>query len=98
MPFNSSLNDVVLFEIPGPSGATELLAELSSKRLAWLERGEDVTVVGVLLNPNDDDLACLLRAVEKWVEQRGLLAIRFEVDGGTYVLQPSFTASANTAA
>lgn len=98
MPFNSSLNDVVLFEIPGQSGATELLAELSSKRLAWLERGEDVAVVGVLLNPNDDDLACLLRAVEKWVEERGLLAIRFEVDGGTYVLQPSFTASANTAA
>jgi hypothetical protein len=98
VPFNSSLNDVVLFEIPGQSGATELLAELSSKRLAWLERAEDVAVVGVLLNPNDDDLACLLRAVEKWVEERGLLAIRFEVDGGTYVLQPSFTASANTAA
>jgi hypothetical protein len=97
VPFNSSLNDIVLFEIPGQSGA-ELLAELSSTRLAWMERGDDVTVIGVLLNPNDDDLACLLRAVEKWVEQRGLLAIRFEVDGGTYVLQPSFTASANTAA
>ena len=98
MPFNSSLNEIVLFEIPAQSGATELLAEVSSSRLAWMERGDDVSVVGVLLNPNDDDLACLLRAVERWVEQRGLLAIRFEVDGGTYVLQPSFTASANTAA
>ena len=98
MPFNSSLNDIVLFEVPGQSRATELLAEVSSSRLAWMEQGDDVSVVGVVLNPNDDDLACLLRAVEKWVEQRGLLAIRFEVDGGTYVLQPSFTASANTAA
>jgi hypothetical protein len=98
VPFNSSLNDIVLFEIPGQSGATELLAELSSSRLAWMERGDDVSVVGVLLNPNDDDLACLLRGVEQWVERRGLLAIRFEVDGATYILQPSFTANANTAA
>jgi hypothetical protein len=98
VPFNSSLNDIVLFEIPGRSGATELLAELSSSRLAWLEQGDDVSVVGVLLNPNDDDLACLLRGVEKWVEHRGLLAIRFEVDGETYVLQPSFAANASTAA
>ena len=98
MPFNSSLNDIVLFEVPGQSRATELLAELSSSRLAWMEQGDDVSVVGVVLNPNDDDLACLLRSVEKWVEQRRLLAIRFEVDGATYVLQPSFTANANTAA
>ena len=98
MPFNSSLNDIVLFEVPGQSRATELLAEVSSSRLAWMEQGDDVSVVGVLLNPNDDDLACLLRSVEKWVEQRRLLAIRFEVDGATYVLQPSFTANANTAA
>jgi len=88
----------VLFEVPGKSRATELLAEVSSSRLAWMEQGDDVSVVGVLLNPNDDDLACLLRSVEKWVEQRRLLAVRFEVDGATYVLQPSFTANANTAA
>ena len=98
MPFNSSLNDIVLFEVPGQSRATELLAEVSSSRLAWMEQGDDVSVVGVVLNPNDDDLACLLRSVEKWVEQRRLLAVRFEVDGATYVLQPSFTANANTAA
>jgi hypothetical protein len=98
VPVNSSLNDIVLFEIPGESGAALLLAELSSTRLAWLERGDDGAVVGVLLNPNDDDLACLLRAVEKWVERQGLLAIRFELDGATYVLQPAFAAKADTAA
>jgi len=39
-----------------------------------------------------------LRSVETWVEQQGLLAIRFEVDGRTYVLQPTLTARAHTAA
>jgi hypothetical protein len=92
------LNDIVLFELPARSGATQLLAELSSSRLAWMERGDDVAVVGVLLNPDDGDLAYLLRTVETWVEQRGLLAIRFEVDGRTYVLQPTLTAQTQTAA
>jgi hypothetical protein len=98
MPVDSSLNEIVLFEVPARSGATQLLAELSSSRLAWLERGDVVSVVGVLLNPDDGDLACLLRSVETWVERRGLLAIRFEVDGRTYVLQPALTAQAHTAA
>lgn len=94
----TSLNEIVLFELPGRSGATQLLAEVSSSHLAWLERGDHVAVVGVLLNPDDGDLACLLRSVETWVEQQGLLAIRFEVDGRTYVLQPALTAQAHTAA
>jgi hypothetical protein len=94
----TSLNEIVLFELPGRSGATQLLAELSSSHLAWMERGDDVAVVGVLLNPDDSDLACLLRSVETWVVQHGLLAIRFEVDGRTYVLQPTLTPRVNTAA
>jgi hypothetical protein len=98
VPLNSSLNDIVLFEVPSESGASLLRAELSSTRLAWLEDGDDLSVVGALLNPNDDDLACLLRTVEKWIEQHGLLAIRFEVDGATYVLQPALAATADTAA
>jgi hypothetical protein len=98
MPVDASLNDIVLFELPARSGATQLLAELSSSHLAWMERGEDVAVVGVLLNPDDGDLAYLLRTVETWVEQRGLLAIRFEVDGRTYVLQPTLTPQTQTAA
>ena len=89
----------MLFEFPTRSGATQLLAELSSSHLAWMERGDDVAVVGVLLNADDGDLARLLRQrreVDR--EQRGLLAIRFEVDGRTYVLQPTLTARVHTAA
>ena len=95
----NSLNEIVLFEVPARSGATQLLAELSTSRLAWMERGDDVSVIGVLLNPDEDDLARLLREVETWVGQRGLLALRFEVDGRTYVLQPPvLTERAHTAA
>jgi hypothetical protein len=93
-----SLNEIVLFEVPARSGATQLLAELATSRLAWMERGDDVSVVGVLLNPDQDDLAHLLRSVEAWVEKRGLLEVRFEVDGRTYVLQPVFAEQAHTAA
>ena len=64
MPDHRSLNDIVLFEVPTRSGATGLLAELSSSHLAWMERGDEVAVVGVLLNGDDGDLACLLRGVE----------------------------------
>jgi hypothetical protein len=55
-------------------------------------------VVGVLLNPDEDDLAHLLREVEAWVGKRGLLAVRFEVDGRTYVLHPVLAEQAHTAA
>ncbi len=94
----NSLNEIVLFEVLARSGATQLLAELSTSRLAWMERGDDVSVIGVLLNPEEDDLARLLREVEAWVAKRGLLAVRFEVDGRTYVLQPVVVEQAHTAA
>ena len=92
-----SLNEIVLFELPAQTGAVQLLDLLSSSRLAWLERGDEVSV-GVLLNPDEHDLASLLRTVEAWLVQRELLAIRFEVDGRTYVLQPGVTARASAAA
>jgi len=98
MPADTTLNEIVLFEVPARSGATQLLAQLSTSRLAWMERGEEVSVIGVLLNPDDGDLARLLREVEAWIDNRGPIAVRFEVDGRAYVLQPVFAKHANTAA
>lgn len=94
---SDSLTDLVLFEIPVRAGATQLLAELSTSWLSWMERGDHVAVVGVLLGADDDGLAVLLRNVEAWAGRHGLLAVRFEVDGRTYVLQPALARS-NTAA
>ena len=98
MSAESPLNEVVLFEIPARSGASERLAELSASRLAWMEGDGEIAVVGVLLNPDEGDLASLLRTVETSIARRGLLAIRFELDGRTYVLQPAASAQASTAA
>ena len=95
---DSPLTDTVLFEIPARSGASELLEELSQARLAWMEGDDEIPVVGVLLNPDDGDLGSLLRTVETFIGERGLLALHFEVDGRSYILQPARTTQPSTAA
>ena len=94
MPAESSLNEIVLFEIPAGSEAERLCAELSVSRHAWIEVDDTIAVVGVILNPDEGDLARLLRTVERSVARCGLLAIWFELDGRTYFLQPTAPAMA----
>jgi hypothetical protein len=89
----SALNEIVLFELPTEADAERLEKHLAGQRLAWLQGGDIAAIVGVLLNPEDGDLAVLLRSVEAWLGSVGFAGIRFEVDGRTYVLearQPSF--------
>jgi hypothetical protein len=94
----SPLNETVLFEIPARSGVSELLEVVSKTHLAWREGNEEIAVVAVLLNSEEGDLAGLLRRVEKFIAQRGLLALSFEVDGRTYVLQPARATQTSAAA
>ena len=76
----------MIFELPTRRLAEGLLGQLSPKRFAWMQNGEDAAVVAALLNPDHLDLAVLLRAVQSWLSATGLLAIRFEIDGKPYVL------------
>ncbi len=76
----------MIFELPTRRLAEGLLAQLSPKRFAWIQNDEDAAVVAALLNPDQLDLAVLLRAVQSWLSATGLLAIRFEVDGKPYIL------------
>jgi hypothetical protein len=85
--YEATLDEIVLFELPTQEASQGLVMYLGQTRLAWLQSGEEVSVVGVLLNPDDGDLAVLLRSVERWVDQSGFAAIRFEVDGRVYVLE-----------
>jgi hypothetical protein len=85
--YDTSLDEIVLFELPTQEASESLVMHLGQTRLAWLQSDEGGSVVGVLLNPDDGDLALLLRRVEAWVDQSGFAAIRFEVDGRTYVLE-----------
>ena len=44
----------------------------------------EIMVVLAELRPEADDLAGLLRAVEAWVEEESLCALRFELDGRAF--------------
>jgi hypothetical protein len=81
------LTEIVLFELPGSLAAQRLLRELATERLAWLQDGESAAVVGALLSPDPLDFARLLRDTQAWLDRSGLAAIRYEVDGRTYVLE-----------
>jgi hypothetical protein len=93
--FGPSLEEFVLFELPTDRSAYRLLTHFESRRLAWLQNGDASSVVGAVLTPDVTDFAELLRDVQAWLCDSGLQAIRFEVDGRTYVLearQPALTA------
>jgi hypothetical protein len=95
MHYDPSLCEIVLFEVPNSRFARELFAYVAPKHLAWHQDGDDGWVVGVVLNPDVEDLALLLRAVQAWIEERNLAAIRFELDGRTYVLEAAYAARAS---
>lgn len=78
--------DAVLFELPSPDDADDLSRTLHESYIAWTERWEDVWIVGAELS-EDDDLAALMRAAERWVAERGLVAIRFSLDARSYILR-----------
>src|SRR3954453_10757815 len=87
MQLDASLNETVLFDLPSKYFAEQLLLSTLSERVAWLQIGEEASIVGVLLAPDSLDLARLLREVQVWLESSALLAVRFELDGRMYVLE-----------
>jgi hypothetical protein len=89
-----SPDEIVFFELPSNVDAEQLLLDTLSDRVAWLRCGDEASIVGVLLAPEELDLARLLRRVQSWLQTSGLLALRFEVDGRTYVLQAPLPALA----
>src|SRR4051795_9584164 len=87
MQWDASLDEIVLFDLPSKYFAEQLLLSTLSDRVAWLQIGEEASIVGVLLTPDSLDLARLLREVQDWLESSALLALRFELDGRLYVLE-----------
>ena len=87
MQSETPLDEIVLFELPSKYFAEHLLLSALSERVAWLQIGDAASIVGVLLTPDELDLARLLREVQTWLDRSGLLALRFEVDGRAYVLE-----------
>ncbi len=87
MQWDASIDETVLFELPSKYFAEQLLLTTLSERVAWLQIGEEASIVGVFLAPDALDLARLLREVQIWLESSALLALRFELDGRMYVLE-----------
>jgi hypothetical protein len=87
MQSDTPLDEIVLFELPSKYFAEQLLLSALSERVAWLQIGDAASIVGVLLTPDELDLARLLREVQTWLDRSGLLALRFEVDARAYVLE-----------
>ena len=77
--------DVVLFD--AGEDVEALREHLQGDRLVWLEHREGAALVGVFVRSEPEDVATLLRTVEAWVEERGRLALRFELDGRTFALR-----------
>jgi hypothetical protein len=87
MDFFNTLDEVVQFELPDLAGAARLATLL---RPTWpvsvSERNDDVLVF-VLVDEATTDIGTLLRSVEDWVAGEALCAIRFELDGRSYVME-----------
>src|SRR3954465_12452541 len=88
---------IVLFTVPGVHEARRLCERLETGWLVWLHDRKGVPLVAASLRTDPDDLGGLLRAVEAWVAERGLLLVHFELDGRRYVLRSPAGALAQTA-
>jgi hypothetical protein len=84
---DEAFDNVVLFEVGETREALRLCDFLKDERAAWLYDRDDERFVAALLGTDPCDLATLLRSVEIWAFDRGLLGIRFELDGRAYALR-----------
>jgi len=84
---DETLDDVVLFEVGETREALRLCDYLKGERAVWLYDREDARFVAAIFGTEPLDLATLLRSVEVWAFESGLLGIRFELDGRAYALR-----------
>ena len=80
------LSNVVRFELPGYAGPDGLCTRLRSRWPGTKRRKGNVWLVSARLRATEGDLALLLREVESYVADAGLHAIRFQLDGRSYIL------------
>ncbi len=64
----------------------------------WIEARDGVRFVVVMLAPQTDDLAALLRAVQEWGRRHRVETIPFELDARRYVLDACERPAASVAA
>jgi len=82
-------SDVVLFEVPVFADVDEFTAPIRRRWRGSTKLDEDVWLVTAEPSVDDSDLAALLRVAERCVAELELYAIRFWLDGRSYVLAAS---------
>ena len=82
-----SERDAIHLELADFLLAVRLARLLSPTWQVIIESRDGINVVTPQLRPDPEDLAVVLRTVERWIEEEGLLAILYEIDGRKYVLQ-----------
>lgn len=87
MPADEVLSETVVFELDDRDGAGGLWERLRPRWFGGLYESGDGTIVAVELRAEEGDLASLLRTVQFWAYESGQEALRFYVDGRTYVLE-----------
>ena len=81
------MSDVVRFEIPAHADVDAFCERLRARWPGSTKRGpDDVWLVSARVRRTKSDLGLLLREVEAYVAETGLLAIRYHVDGRAYVM------------
>ena len=87
--------DVVRFEIPAYADVDAFCERIRARWPGTRRRGDDdVWLVSARVRRSRNDLARLLRDVEAYVAETGLLAIRYHVDGRAYVMTAALAVSA----
>jgi hypothetical protein len=82
------VSQAVAFEIPDLATSARLAKRLADRwTIDLMAESDELMVLVVELQPSPGDLAALLREVEAWVAEEALCAVRFEVDGRSYVLE-----------
>jgi hypothetical protein len=83
------LDDILFVELLDGAAANQLRGVLAPDWLASVQPWDDAWIVGVDLRPEPDDLARLLRTVERWATERGFWSVPFRLDGRDYELEIS---------
>ena len=87
MSTDPDLPDIIVFAVPNPRLARDLVGRLEERWACCAHDEPGVTVVGGFLPPvGGAGLGPLLRSVEAWVAEHALTAITFWLDGRGYVL------------
>jgi hypothetical protein len=87
MDLGYGLTETVQFELLDLAGAVRLATLLRSSWAVSVNEEDGIALVDVFIRASSTDLASLMRSVEDWVARESLRAIRFELDGRTYVLE-----------